>query len=183
MTFIDTKINGLFIIEPVVYKDERGYFFENFRVDLFEQKSQGTKFVQENESFSNYGVLRGLHYQLPPFAQSKLVRVVAGKVLDVALDIRKYSSTFGQHFSIELSGENKKQVFIPQGFAHGYVVLSEMAILQYKVDNYYSKEFERGILYNDPNIKINWHLEHENILISGKDKLNKLLVEADCFIK
>ncbi len=181
MKFTNTEIEGLIIIEPTVYEDERGYFFESFRQDLFLQKFPEIKFIQENESFSTYGILRGLHYQVPPFAQSKLVRVVSGRVLDVAVDIRKDSVTFGKYFSVELSSENKKQFFIPQGFAHGYIVLSETAIFQYKVDNYYSKESERGILFNDYDININWILNHENILVSGKDKLNKPLSESEYF--
>jgi len=181
MRFIETSIPGLTIIEPTVYEDDRGYFFESFREDLFAQKFPGVKFIQENESLSSYGVLRGLHYQLPPFAQSKLVRVVAGTVLDIAVDIRKSAPTFGKDVALELSGENKKQFFIPQCFAHGYVVLSETAVFQYKVDNYYYKESERGILYNDADLKIDWIVKEENILISEKDEINKLLCESDCF--
>lgn len=181
MKFIETEIAGLVIIEPTVYEDDRGYFFESFREDSFGQKFPGVKFNQENESLSSYGVLRGLHYQLPPFAQSKLVRVVVGRVLDVAVDLRRYSPTFGKHVAIELSGENKKQFFIPKGFAHGYVVLSETAIFQYKVDNYYNKESERGILFNDPNLEIGWILDEKNLLISDKDKLLKTLGEEKCF--
>jgi len=181
MRFIKTEIGGLYIIEPKVWEDDRGYFFESFKEQIFEENIGKINFVQDNESKSSYGVLRGLHYQLPPFAQSKLVRVVFGKVIDVAVDIRKNSPTFGKHVSVELSGENKKQLFIPKGFAHGYIVISEEVIFQYKVDNYYSKEHERGILFNDPELKINWKLNKEEILISDKDKLNKFLNKAEYF--
>jgi len=181
MRFIKTEIGGLYIIEPKVWEDDRGYFFESFKEQIFEENIGKINFVQDNESKSSYGVLRGLHYQLPPFAQSKLVRVVFGKVIDVAVDIRKNSPTFGKHVSVELSGENKKQLFIPKGFAHGYIVISEEVIFQYKVDNYYSKEHERGILFNDPELKIDWKLNEEEILISGKDKLNKSLNQAEYF--
>jgi len=181
MRFIKTEIGGLYIIEPKVWEDDRGYFFESFKEQIFEENIGKINFVQDNESKSSYGVLRGLHYQLPPFAQSKLVRVVFGKVIDVAVDIRKNSPTFGKHVSVELSGENKKQLFIPKGLAHGYIVISEEVIFQYKVDNYYSKEHERGILFNDPELKINWKLNKEEILISDKDKLNKFLNKAEYF--
>lgn len=169
MKFIETEIEGLVIIEPSVFEDERGYFFESFREDLFEQKFPGIKFIQENESLSSYGVLRGLHYQLHPFAQSKLVRVVAGKVLDVAVDIRKSSPTFGKYISVMLSSENKKQLFIPRGFAHGFVVLSESAIFNYKVDNYYNHSFEKGIHFKTPYLNIDWKLEQSKVTVSSKD--------------
>jgi len=181
LKIIKTKIEGLLVIEPLVHKDERGYFFESYREDMIKEKVGEIKFLQDNESYSSFGVLRGLHYQLPPFAQNKLVRVVSGRVLDVAVDIRKNSLTFGEYVSIELSGENKKQFFISKGFAHGYIVLSETAIFQYKVDNYYSKEYERGIIYNDPEIKINWTLNENNIQVSPKDRLNKSLSQAEYF--
>ncbi len=171
MQFIKTEIPEVVIIEPKIWEDERGYFFESFRQDLFEQEIGKINFIQENESKSTYGTLRGLHYQLPPFAQSKLVRVIEGKVLDVAVDIRKDSPTFGKYVSVELSGENKKQLFIPQGFAHGFVTLSETAIFQYKVDNIYNKESEGGIIWNDATIGINWGLEINDILLAPKDFL------------
>jgi len=148
------EIKGLWVIEPKIIEDERGYFFESFRQDQFEKKIGKIKFVQENESFSTYGVLRGLHYQLPPFEQSKLVRVVLGEVQDIAVDIRKNSETYGKYISVILSGENKKQLFIPKGFAHGYLVLSDSAIFQYKVDNLYSANSEAGINYADKSLNI-----------------------------
>ena len=145
MKFIPTEIPDVVIIEPLIHGDNRGYFVETFRRDLFYQYINKIEFVQDNESKSDYGVLRGLHYQLPPYSQSKLVRVIEGVVLDVAVDIRKKSPTFGKSVAVELSGQNKKQLFIPQGFAHGFVVLSESAIFSYKVDNFYNKESDRGI--------------------------------------
>ncbi len=169
MIFIKTEIPEVVIVEPKIWEDERGYFFESFRKDLFEQEIGKINFIQENESFSTYGTLRGLHYQLPPFAQSKLVRVVHGKVLDVAVDIRKGSPTFGKYVSVELSGENKKQLFIPQGFAHGFVTLSETAIFQYKVDNVYNRESEGGIIWNDETIGIDWGLNELEVKLSEKD--------------
>ena len=157
MKFKRAEIPDIIIIEPHSYKDERGYFFESFRYDkLNEFLGFEVNFCQENESKSTYGVLRGLHYQDPPYAQTKLVRVIQGKVLDVAVDIRKESPTFGKHVSIELSEKNKKQLLIPKGFAHGFVVLSETAIFFYKTDNYFSKEFDRGIAFDDPFLGINW---------------------------
>ena len=163
MKFTKTKIPDVIIIEPEVFGDERGYFVETFRSNLFAQETGiKTTFVQDNESRSGYGVLRGLHYQLPPHAQSKLVRVIEGKVLDAAVDIRKGSPTFGQHVTAELSAENKLQMFIPRGFAHGFVVLSESALFAYKVDNYYSPECDRGIQFNDPQLKIDWKVDQEH---------------------
>ena len=170
MIIESTNIPAVKIITPKIHEDDRGYFFESFREDIFKKEIGEINFIQENESKSSYGVLRGLHYQLSPFAQSKLVRVVQGKVLDVAIDIRKSSSTFGKYVSVELSEENKKQMFIPQGFAHGYLVLSGKAIFQYKVDNYYSPEHDRGIIYNDLEIKINWPIPEKELIISEKDK-------------
>ncbi|MHB1148502.1 MAG: dTDP-4-dehydrorhamnose 3,5-epimerase, partial [Lutibacter sp.] len=165
-----------------LFTDERGYFFESFNKDTFE-KFIGfeVNFCQDNEAKSTKGVLRGLHYQLPPYAQSKLVRVISGKVLDIAVDIRKGSATFGQHVAVELSGENKHQLFVPAGFAHGYVVLSEEALFSYKVDNYYSKMHERGIIYNDPDLQINWKLAMNGLLISEKDKMQPAFNKADLF--
>ncbi len=173
-----TEIEGLLIIQPKVYGDERGYFFESFSMKEFEEKVGKTVFVQDNESKSRYGVLRGLHFQKPPFAQAKLVRVVKGRVLDVAVDIRKDSPTFGSHVSLELSDENKTQLFIPRGFAHGFVVLSDEAIFQYKCDNYYSPMHEGAILWNDPRLHIDWQLPANEIILSEKDKNNPILCDT-----
>ncbi len=179
MKFIKTAIEDVVIIEPKVFGDERGYFCETFRNDLFQQHSGvNTTFIQDNESRSSQGVLRGLHYQLPPHAQSKLVRVIEGRVLDVAVDIRQGSATFGQHVSVELSAENKRQLFIPRGFAHGFVVLSEIALFSYKVDNYYSPECDRGLQFDDPALAIDWQLDTENLQLSDKDKKQPLLANA-----
>lgn len=170
MKFTRSEIPDIVIIEPNVHEDERGYFFESYRdSELNEFLGYNVNFCQENESKSKYGVLRGLHYQIEPFAQSKLVRVIKGKVLDVALDIRSNSPTFGKHIAVELSEENKLQLFVPKGFAHGFVVLSETAVFCYKVDNYYDKESERGIAYNDPNLEIDWKIKNEDLKISDKD--------------
>lgn len=171
MKFSRAEIPDIIIIEPSVFSDERGHFFESFRQDkLNDFLGYDVKFCQENESKSSYGVLRGLHYQESPFAQAKLVRVIQGSVLDVAVDIRKDSPTYGRHISIELNGYNKKQIFIPRGFAHGFVTLSEDAIFSYKVDNYYNKETEKTISFNDPTLKINWRIDFEKIILSKKDK-------------
>lgn len=180
MKYTQTHIADVFLIEPEVFGDERGYFVETFRADVFEQQTGiKTAFVQDNESRSSFGVLRGLHYQLPPYAQSKLVRVIEGKVLDVAVDIRKGSPSFGQHVSVELSADNKHELFIPRGFAHGFVVLSESAIFSYKVDNYYSPECDRGIQFNDPQLEIDWQLDLEQLILSEKDKFQPLLQDAN----
>ena len=169
----------MFLCEPNLLRDNRGNFVETFRKDLLEDALKyEINFVQDNESKSTKGVLRGLHYQLSPHAQSKLVRVVEGSVLDVVVDIRKSSPTFGKYLSIVLSSENKFQLFIPRGFAHGYVVLSDEAIFSYKVDNYYSKEHERGIAYNDKNLAINWQLPFKKLKLSEKDKNYPLLFET-----
>lgn len=182
MTFTRTAIPDVIIIDPVVNGDERGYFVETFRADKLEA-FLGFKvpFCQDNESKSSYGVLRGLHYQLPPHAQTKLVRVIEGEVLDVAVDIRKGSPTFGQHVAVRLSGENKRQLFIPRGFAHGFVVLSESCTFAYKVDNYYSPECDRGIAFDDPALKIDWIVENERLQLSAKDTKQPLLSQADLF--
>lgn len=172
MGIIETEIEGVLVFEPKVYCDDRGYFFESFSQREFEMEVHKTVFVQDNQSFSHYGVIRGLHFQRPPFAQAKLVRVVKGKVLDVVVDIRKDSPTFGRHLSIELSEENKRQVFIPKGFAHGYSVLSEGTIFQYKCDNYYAPESEGSILWDDPQLGIDWQIPKEKIVLSEKDKNN-----------
>lgn len=179
MKVIDTEIEGVLIIEPKVFYDERGYFFESFSQKEFEEKVCKTTFVQDNESKSTYGVLRGLHFQKMPYAQSKLVRVVKGNVLDIAVDIRKGSPTFGKHVAAELSAENKLQFFVPRGFAHGFVVLSEEVIFQYKCDHYYHPESEGGILWNDPALHINWQIPIKNIILSEKDKKNPLLADSD----
>jgi dTDP-4-dehydrorhamnose 3,5-epimerase len=167
---VDTcSIPGLYIIEPTVFEDSRGYFFESYNKAAFEKGGINTAFVQDNQSRSSYGVIRGLHYQLNPYAQTKLVRVLEGSILDVAVDIRKGSPTFGQHFSIELSSENKKQLFIPPGFAHGFSVLSAIAVVLYKCDSFYNKQSEGGILYNDAAIGIDWKIEKGKEVISEKD--------------
>jgi dTDP-4-dehydrorhamnose 3,5-epimerase len=170
MNFINTNIEGLIIIEPKVFCDSRGYFFETFHKETFNSKIGETNFIQDNESKSTRGVLRGLHFQRPPFAQAKLVRVIEGEVLDVAVDLRKNSKTYGQHLTLHLTGENKKQLFIPRGFAHGFIVLSESVIFSYKVDNIYSPEHDAGILFNDEDLNIDWIMENESIILSEKDK-------------
>ena len=169
MEIIKTNIEGVVIIEPRIFKDDRGYFFESFSQREFEEKVCKTTFVQDNESKSSYGVLRGLHFQKPPFAQSKLVRVIKGAVLDVAVDIRKGSLTFGQYVSVELTGENHRQFFIPRGFAHGVSVLSEEVIFQYKCDNFYSPQSEGAIAWNDPDLNIDWRIPAEKVVLSEKD--------------
>ncbi len=181
MKYIKTKIPEVIIIEPQVFGDERGYFMVSYSQKEFEENILKTKFIQDNESMSSHGVLRGLHYQAPPYAQAKLVRVVLGKVLDVAVDIRKGSPTFGQHVAVELSEENKRQLFIPRGFAHGFVVLSKKAIFQYKIDNIYAPEYERGIAFNDKGLGIDWKIKPEDIILSEKDKKNPVLKDAEVF--
>jgi dTDP-4-dehydrorhamnose 3,5-epimerase len=179
MKVIETDIEGVVIIEPKVFGDERGYFFESFSQKEFEEKVCKTTFVQDNESKSTYGVLRGLHFQKMPYTQSKLVRVVKGRVLDIAVDIRKGSPTFGKHIAAELSEENRLQFFVPRGFAHGFVVLSDEAIFQYKCDSYYAPQSEGGIMWNDPALNIDWQIPTEDIILSGKDKKNPLLADSD----
>ncbi len=179
MAVIPTFIPGVVILEPKVFGDERGYFFESFSEQWFRENVCDTHFVQDNESKSKYGVLRGLHFQRPPFAQAKLVRVVQGKVLDVAVDIRRNSPTFGRYVAAELSEENKRQFFIPRGFAHGFVVLSETVVFQYKCDNYYAPQSEGGILWNDAQLGIDWKIPAEEIILSEKDKRNMLLKDFD----
>ena len=179
MNFIPQSIPEVFLIEPRVHKDKRGYFVETFKQELFDEAiGYKVDFVQENESKSNKGVLRGLHYQLASFSQAKLVRVLEGSVLDVVVDIRRSSNTFGQHISFELTAENKRQLFIPQGFAHGFVVLSNSATLEYKVDNYYSPEHERGIAFDDEDLGIDWRLPKDLIQLSNKDKNNPVLADT-----
>lgn len=171
MKFLRSPLSDVIICEPQIHGDDRGYFFESFRQDKLEAFiGYKLNFCQDNESKSNKGVVRGLHYQLPPFEQTKLVRVISGRVLDIVVDIRKHSPTFGNHFSIELSAKNKRQIFVPKGFLHGYAVLEDNTIFSYKVDTYYSPEHDRGIRYNDPNLDINWMLDTKDILLSQKDK-------------
>lgn len=169
MPFIETNIPDLLLFEPKVFEDSRGYFFEAYNEQLFQQQGINSSFVQDNQSKSSYGVIRGLHYQLPPYAQTKLVRVLDGRIVDVAVDMRKGSPTFGQSYVVELSAENKKQLFIPAGFAHGFSVLSETAIVLYKCDQFYNKESEGGIRYDDPSLNIAWQIETGKEIISEKD--------------
>ncbi len=170
MNIIKTKIPGLLIIEPKLFVDERGYFFESFNQRDFTSAVGNITFVQDNESKSSYGVLRGLHFQLPPYAQSKLVRVIEGSVLDIAVDIRKNSPTYGQYVSVELTGESHRQLFIPKGFAHGFVVLSQQAVFQYKCDEFYHPEAEGAIAWNDPDLAIDWQIPKEDMILSERDK-------------
>lgn len=179
MDIIKTAIDGVVIIEPRLFKDERGYFFESFSQKEFEEKVCKTVFVQDNESKSSYGVLRGLHFQKPPFAQSKLVRVVRGAVLDVAVDIRKGSPTFGKHVAVELTAENHRQFFIPRGFAHGFSVLSQEVVFQYKCDNYYAPQSEGALAWDDPDLGIDWRIPAAEIVLSKKDKVHPRLKDAD----
>ena len=179
MDIIKTAIDGVVIIEPRLFKDERGYFFESFSQKEFEEKVCKTVFVQDNESKSSYGVLRGLHFQKPPFAQSKLVRVVRGAVLDVAVDIRKGSPTFGKHVAVELTAENHRQFFIPRGFAHGFSVLSQEVVFQYKCDNYYAPQSEGALAWDDPDLGIDWRIPAAEIVLSKKDKAHPILKYAD----
>lgn len=181
MIFTEQNIPGVWVIEPKVFADSRGYFMESFKQNEFEKHIGKVDFIQDNESKSSYGVLRGLHYQKGEFSQAKLVRVIKGKVLDVAVDIRKSSPTFGQYVAVELSEENKKQLFIPRGFAHGFVVLSDEAIFTYKVDNIYAPQADAGIIYNDPEIGISWQINTEDILLSEKDTKHPLLKDAEVF--
>lgn len=180
MKFIPTDISDVIVIEPKVHGDSRGYFVETFRQDKLEAfLGYRVNFCQDNESKSSKGVLRGLHYQLAPASQTKLVRVIQGRVLDVAVDIRKSSPTFGKHVAVELSAENKRQLFIPRGFAHGFVVLEDDTVFAYKVDNYYSPQNDRGILFNDKNLGIDWTLKSDILNLSDKDKNQPLLNETD----
>lgn len=179
MNFIPTKLEGCYVIEPKVIQDERGYFMESFNEKTFQNKiGQEVHFVQDNQSFSSKGVLRGLHYQTGEHAQAKLVRVLQGEVLDVAVDIRPNSPTFGQYESVVLSGENQKQFFVPRGFAHGFLVLSETATFFYKCDNIYNKESEGGIIYNDKTVNIDWEFPLEKLIISEKDKVQPTIENA-----
>ncbi len=175
----DTAIEGVKIIEPKVFGDHRGYFFESFSQRDFDAQVREIRFVQDNESKSKYGVLRGLHFQKPPHAQSKLVRVVRGAVLDVAVDIRKGSPTFGQHVAVELTEDNHRQFFIPQGFAHGFAVLSDEVVFQYKCDNFYAPESEGAIAWNDPQLGIDWRIPSSDIILSAKDEAHPFLKDID----
>lgn len=170
MEIVRTKIHDVLILKPKIHKDSRGYFMESFRKDVFEEKAGPVNFVQENESYSVYGVLRGLHYQKPPFAQGKLVRVIEGEVLDVAVDLRVDSNTFGQYVAVELTSENKHQLWIPRGFAHGFVVLSKTALFSYKCDNYYAPLYDSGLKWDDEQINIDWRVPSSDLIVSEKDK-------------
>ena len=181
MNFIETDIKGLWIIEPKVFLDARGYFMESFKKEEFEKHIGKVDFIQENESKSSFGVLRGLHYQKGELSQAKLVRVIKGEVLDVAVDLRKSSPTFGQHVSIVLSEENKRQFYIPRGFAHGFLVLSDEAIFNYKVDNVYAPQAEASIAYNDKDLNIDWSVDENDLLLSEKDKKGMAFVDADYY--
>ena len=171
MQVTDTPIEGLKIIEPTIWKDDRGYFYESYNANVWQVHMPTVNFIQDNQSKSSRGVLRGLHYQVGAAAQAKLVRVIHGEVLDVAVDIRKESPTYGKWFSVRLSAENHRQLFVPRGFAHGYLTISQTAIFVYKCDNFYSKSDERGIRYDDPTLDINWDYNLENVLVSEKDLL------------
>lgn len=179
MEITETPIAGLLVITPRVFKDDRGYFLETFNAKNLQQVGISTSFVQDNESKSTKGVIRGLHYQLNPYAQAKLVRVIEGRVFDVAVDLRNGSPTFGQWYGVELSGDNKKQLYIPRGFAHGFSVLSESAIFAYKCDGYYNSQAERGIIYNDPDLNIDWKVKETDALVSEKDQANALFKDAE----
>ena len=179
MDVIKTEIEGVVIIEPRLFTDARGYFFESFSEREFEEKVCRTRFVQDNESKSSYGVLRGLHFQKGAFAQSKLVRVISGRVLDVAVDIRRGSPTFGRHVAVELSGENHRQLFIPRGFAHGFSVLSPEVVFQYKCDNFYAPQSEGAIAWDAPELGIDWKIPAEKVILSPKDSAHPTLKEAD----
>ena len=184
MTFIRSEIPDVIICEPVVHGDDRGYFVETFRADKLEEiLGYKINFCQDNESKSSRGVLRGLHYQLPPHAQTKLVRAIQGRVLDIAVDIRKGSPTFGKHISVELSAENKRQLLVPRGFAHGFVVLEDDTIFAYKVDNYYSPECDRGIAFDDEALGIDWKISKDELQLSAKDQMQPKLDETDEIFK
>jgi dTDP-4-dehydrorhamnose 3,5-epimerase len=181
MEYIETAIKGVYIIEPKVFNDSRGYFMEAWKLADFEQHIGKTSFIQDNESKSSFGVLRGLHFQKGEASQAKLVRVIKGRVLDVAVDMRKSSPTFGQHVMVELSEENKRQFFIPRGFAHGFLVLSEEAIFTYKVDNVYAPQAESGVRWNDPQLNIEWPIDPAKVLTSEKDLKLPLFADAEYF--
>ena len=179
MKFIKTEIADVYIVEPLVFGDNRGYFLESFNLEKFEENVYPIKFVQDNESKSSKGVLRGLHFQKPPFNQAKLVRCIEGRVMDVAVDLRKGSPTYGKHVAVELSGENKKQLFVPRGFAHGFSVLSDSAVFAYKVDNTYAPKYDSGIRYDDKDLDIDWGLTANEIQLSEKDDNLELFSELE----
>lgn len=179
MNFIETKIPGVIIIEPKIFGDERGYFCETFRDDEFNEKVAPISFVQENENKSSYGVLRGIHFQKPPYTQSKLARVVEGAVLDVAVDLRKESPTFGQWVGVELSAENHRQLFLPKGMGHAMICLSDTCIFQYKVDNYYAPQSEGYVAWDDPDLNIDWLVPKDKIVLSEKDKHHPYMAESE----
>ncbi len=179
ITVVQTALNGLVVLKPRIFEDARGYFFESFSKRDLEELVGPVDFVQDNESLSSYGVVRGLHFQKPPFTQAKLVRCTRGRVLDVAVDIRRGSPTFGEHFAVELSEENHLQFFIPKGFAHGFSVLSETAVFQYKCDEFYHPEADAGVLLTDPALGIDWKIAPEQMILSDKDKLRRPLRESD----
>ena len=179
MDVIKTNIEGVVIIEPRIFKDARGYFFESFSQREFDEKVKPVTFVQDNESMSSYGVMRGLHFQRPPFTQSKLVRVIKGAVLDVAVDIRKNSPTYGKHVAVELTEDNHRQFFVPRGFAHGFAVLSDEAIFQYKCDNFYAPQADGGISILDGDLGIDWHIPMDKAILSEKDTKHPLLKDFD----
>lgn len=181
MNFIEQELKDVWVIEPKVFEDKRGYFMESFKKNVFEEHVGEIEFIQDNESKSVRGVLRGLHYQSGEFSQAKLVRALKGCVLDVIVDLRKSSPTFGKHLAIELSEDNKKQLFVPRGFAHGFLVLSEEAIFSYKVDNIYSPANEATLLWNDPVLNIDWQMGENELILSAKDKVGQLLSEAILF--
>lgn len=181
MNVIDTEIPEVKIIEPKIFGDPRGYFFESWSAKSYKKAGMDCRWVQDNESRSRYGVLRGLHYQAAPYTQAKLVRVIQGAVLDVAVDIRRGSPTFGKHVAVELTGENKRQLFVPRGFAHGFVVLSDDVLFAYKCDNLYAPSHERGLAFNDPALGIDWRVRLDRFLLSEKDTRNPLLKDAELF--
>lgn len=179
MKFIKTAIPDVYIIEPTIFGDDRGYFFESFNLEKFEENIYPIKFVQDNESKSSRGVLRGLHFQKPPFTQAKLVRCIEGEVLDVAVDIRRGSPNYGKYVAVKLTGENKKQLYVPRGFAHGFAVLSETAVFAYKVDNTYAPKYDGGIIWNDETLEIDWNLSKNEIKLSDKDVKLPTLASLD----
>ncbi|WP_029904396.1 dTDP-4-dehydrorhamnose 3,5-epimerase [Prevotella sp. 10(H)] len=181
MKFTEQEIKGVWIIEPRIFIDERGYFMESYKKDAFEEHIGRVKFIQDNESKSTRGVLRGMHYQTGEYSQAKLVRALMGSVLDVIIDLRKSSPTFGKYLAVELSDENKKQLFIPRGFAHGFLVLSPEAIFSYKVDNVYAPAYEASLLWNDPTVGIDWGIDEKELILSQKDKVGKLFAETVLF--
>lgn len=181
MKVFKTEIDGVFIIEPVVFEDERGYFFESYNQEDLKKQGIDYNFIQDNQSKSRYGTVRGIHFQKGEYAQAKLVRVLEGKVLDVAVDLRHGSPTFGKHVAVELSAENRRQLMIPRGFGHGFSVLSETAVFAYKCDNVYNKASEGGLRYNDPALGIDWKIDADKAILSEKDKVNPLLEEIECF--